>query len=267
MDNDGVNLIEKAIRYAHKVTKEKESNQASLFGSENDNTISKPKVGHIEPYGNIEKLNIEKEMVGLYISGHPLDQFNFEMKHFTNTTLGKLKDLNKLGNGELRLAGIITNVKHRITKNKKPFGQMTLEDYNDSHQFFLFSDNYLKFKAFLEEGWFIYVKGQVTKRWKSEEPEFRITHIEYLGDIWEKLTKGIQLNLKTDNIDTLLIDSLETIIQKHPGKGIFKINLKGQHDAEDFDLEMVSRKINVDPTPALIKELNSIQILNYNILT
>ncbi len=267
-DDDGSSLIEKAIRYANKVAQEAESNQASLFGGpEGGGDVIKPRAGHLEPYGDIEKLNIEKEMVGLYISGHPLDQYAFEMKFFTNTGLNDLKDLDRLRGREVKLAGVVSSVQHRMTKTGKPFAQMTLEDYNDSHQFFLFSDTYLKFKSFLETGWFLYISGNIGNRWNSEELEFKINNIEYLGDIREKLTKGLELNVHLDSVNDVLVNELEELVTKYPGKGIFKINVAGQFEERNIMLEMMSRTNSLSLTDALIKEIESIDGVVYKVLT
>lgn len=267
-DVDGQSLIEKAIRYANKMAQEAASNQVSLFGSSGDtSTAFKPNVGHIEPYGEIEKLNIEKEMVGLYISGHPLDQYAFEIKFFTNTQISDLKDLEKLRGRDIKMGGVVSSVQHRMTKTGKPFAQMTLEDYNDSHQFFLFSDVYLKFKTFLETGWFLYISGNIGSRWHSEELEFKITNIEYLGDIREKFTKGLELRVHLDHVNDLLVTELEGIVAKYPGNGAFRLNVGGRFEERNINLEMISRKNSVSPTNELIKEIEAMEQVSYKILT
>ena len=267
-DDDGSSLIEKSIRYANKMAQEAESNQASLFGaSTGTEAVIKPRAGHIEPYGDIEKLNIEKEMVGLYITGHPLDQYSFEMKFFTNTGISDLKDLERLRGREIKMGGVVSSVQHRMTKTGKPFGQMTLEDYNDSHQFFLFSDTYLKFKTFLETGWFLYISGNIGNRWNSEELEFKINNIEHLGDIRQKLTKGIELNVRMDDVNDVLVGELENLISKHPGSAAFHLNVAGKFENRDITLEMISRKKSVELTDDLIKELETMDELRYKVLT
>ena len=266
-DDDGSSLIEKSIRYANKLALEAQSQQASLFGgSANGDDVIKPRAGHMEPYGDIEKLNIEKELVGLYITGHPLDQYAFEMRFFTNSHLGALKELSAIKGREIRLAGVVSSVQHRMTKTGKPFAQLTLEDYNDSHQFFLFQDTYLKFKSFLETGWFLFIKGVVGNRWKSEELEFKINSIEYLGDIREKLVKGLELKVKTEDVDAAFIDSLEQIMTKHPGNGVLKINVAGQYENREITLDMISRKQTVDPSDELVKELEALDQVDYRVL-
>ena len=116
-----MSLIEKSIRYASKIKQEKESAQASLFGGASGEAIPRPNVPDVEPYGEFEKLNIEKEVVGLYISGHPLDNFKFELDTFCNTPLNDLENVEALQGKEVRVAGIVSAFAHRTTKKGKPF--------------------------------------------------------------------------------------------------------------------------------------------------
>ena len=267
-DDEGQSLIEKSIKYANKMAQEAASNQVSLFGGSGDATTTfKPRVGHIEPYGEIEKLNIEKEMVGLYITGHPLDQYAFEMKFFTNTEISDLKDLEQLRGREIKMGGVVSSVQHRMTKTGKPFASMTLEDYNDSHQFFLFSDTYLNFKTYLETGWFLYITGNIGNRWNTEELEFKIKNIEYLGDIREKLTKGLELRVHLNDITDVLVNDLEGIVAKYPGNGAFRLHVGGKFEERNITLEMISRKNSVSPTNELIKEIEAIEEVSYKVLT
>ncbi len=254
-DEDGQSLIEKSIRYANKLQQEESSSQASLFGGEGGGAVSKPKVSRIEPYGEIEKLNIEKEIVGLYISGHPLDQYRFEMENLCSAKIGDLKELDKLRGRELRMGGIVSDVQHRLTKKGKPFGQLTLEDYNDNHSFFLFGENYLNFKTYLEKGWFLYITGSVVNRWNSDELEFKIQTMEYLGDIREKLTKGLELQTQIQYVNESMVAELERLTDKYPGKSLLRLSVMSQFEDRPINLEMMSRKLTISPSDELMKEL------------
>ena len=145
-DENGTSLIEKAIKYGNKFQAEKNASQQSLFGGSSGESLPLPKIEQCEPFTNIEKLKIEKDVVGFYISGHPLDQYKFELKHFCNTHLGEFSDLSNLKGKEIRIGGIVSGFAHRITKKGKPFGILTIEDYESTYSFYLFSDDYLKFK-------------------------------------------------------------------------------------------------------------------------
>jgi len=265
-DEEGHSLIEKAIRHANKIQQEEASHQVSLFGGNHVMSIVKPRAGKIEPYGEIEKLNIEREMVGLYISGHPLDQFQFEMKYLTNGKLNNLKDLNEIRGKELRLGGIVSAVQHRITKKGNPFGQFTLEDYTDNYSFTLFSESYTKFKPFLETGWFLYICGSVQNRWQSEELEFKIHNIEILGDMREKLTKGIELHLKLEDLDEIIVEELTKISGKYPGKSVMKLNVYSHFENRPLHLEMLSRKIMVEANYEMVKELESLESIQVHVI-
>jgi len=267
-DEEGASLIEKAIRYANKLQQEEDSAQASLFGGGSEsNVVMRPRIGKIEPYGEIEKLNIEQEMVGLYISGHPLDQYKFEMKYFTNTKLSDLVDLEKLQGKEIKLGGMITEVAHLTTKKGKPYGRFKITGYSDSHEFFLFSPSYLDFKAYLEKGWFIYMTGIVQNRWSGTDLEFKITSMEPLSDIRERMAKGIELQMRLSDVSPALIGELERYGQKYPGNNVFKLNIMGAFEERMINLEMMSRKISVDINDDLIKELDRLEDISYRVLT
>ena len=116
-------LIENSIIYSNKIQKEKESRQTSLFGGSNGSQIMQPSVPEIEPFSEIEKLKIEKDILGLYISGHPLDKYSFEIENLCNVNFKDIKENNNLkGKSVLYAAGIVTNVEHKISKNGKPYG-------------------------------------------------------------------------------------------------------------------------------------------------
>jgi DNA polymerase-3 subunit alpha len=250
-------LIENVIRYANKMQLEAESAQASLFGGSSGVEIPKPKVTPIEPFGEIEKLNIEKEVVGLYISGHPLDKFEFEISNFCNTTLNELNNLEKLQNKEVRLAGIVSDFAHRTTKGGKPFGTITLEDYNGNFTFFLFGDDYLKFKEFMMKGWFLFVQGVVAaQKWGNNRLEFKIRKLEILNDLRDKRTKGIELVLNSQDLSPNMIDQIMVLCQDH--KGNCQVEVRVRDESEDIQVGLISRKFKVDPTNELISSLKKI---------
>ena len=265
-DMEGNSLIERAISYANKVQEEALSAQGSLFGGRENKGLSKPKAGEVAPYGEIEKLNIEKDLVGLYISGHPLDEYKFEMRFLTKGKISDLKDLTLVNGHIFKIGGIISQVQHRMTKKGSPFGQFTFEDYSDSHTFFLFSDTYLKFKSFLEVGWFLSLSGSVQNRWKSEELEFKISNMEYLGDIREKAIKGLEIQVNLQDINDNLIDELQKLGEEFPGNCMIKLNIYNRYEDRMINVEMLSRSVTIDPNYAIIKKIESMVDLSYKVL-
>ncbi len=250
-------LIEKVIKYANKMQLEAESAQASLFGGDTGMDTPRPKIVPIEPFGEIEKLNIEREVVGLYISGHPLDKFKLEITSFCNTELNALNDLTAMQNREIRLAGIVSAFAHRTTKSGKPFGTLTLEDYNGNFTFFLFGDDYLKFKEYMMQGWFLYLVGNVVQqKWGNNRLEFKIRTMDLLNDLRNKKTEGVELMVNLTDLNKDVVGQIEDICATHKGQCALRVNLVDA--AEDIQVELMSRRYKVDPSDELLNKMKKI---------
>ena len=263
-----VSLIEKASRYAQKIQQEEDSAQVNLFGGNSGTAeIPLPSVASMEPFSQIQQLNIEKEVVGLFISGHPLDQYQLEIDSFTNATLTALNDLEALkGKNELRMAGSVASFAHRTTKNGKPFGTLTVEDYHGVFTFFLFGEDYVKFKQYFMTGWFVFISGAVIqKKWSTEnELEFKINSITLLSEVRGRMIKGLKVNINLDDLTLDLMEKLEIITAKY--KGDAKLYIEVLDKQENISIELFSKKIKVDPSAELIKELKLLPEVAYKIM-
>jgi DNA polymerase III subunit alpha len=247
-------LLERAIRYATKTQQEEASSQVSLFGGSSTVVMPKPKIESVEPYSEIEKLNLEKEVVGIYISGHPLDNFKFELESFSNLTCQQLNDIETLLGREAKVGGIITAVEHRTTKTGKPFGKFTLEDYSGNYIFTLFSEDYLKFKNYMNTGWFVLVEGAVIKNtWGQQNIELKIRNIELLNEIGVKRCKGVQVRLNSVDVNNTLIASIESVCSTFSGTTPFFLKIKDEQ--ENISLELLSRKYRINPINDMVKEM------------
>ena len=241
-----VNLLEKAIKYAAKTQQDEQSAQVSLFGGSSGVVMPKPKIDYVEPFTEIEKLNLEKEVVGIYISGHPLDNFKFEMNGFCKTACSELVDLDSMLGREIKLGGIVSGVEHRTTKTGKPFGKFTLEDYTGNYTFTLFGEDYLKFKNFMNIGWFLFVEGAVIKNtWGQQNVEVKIRNIDLLNELGVKRSKGIQLRINSVDLTEEMIATIEDVCQSFAGNT--PLFLKIKDEKESISLELLSRKFRVNP--------------------
>ena len=247
-------LVEKAIKFAAKTQQEEQSAQASLFGGSSGTAMPQPKVDYIEPFTEIEKLNLEKEVVGIYISGHPLDNFRFEMDNFCKSTCSELNELETMLGRETKLGGIVSGVEHRTTKTGKPFGKFTLEDYSGNYTFTLFGEDYLKFKNFMNIGWFLFVEGAgVRNTWGQQNLEFKIRNIDLLNELGIKRSKGVQLRINANDITKEMIGRIEDVCQEYTGNT--PLYLKIQDAGENINLELLSRKFRVSPVNEMVKQM------------
>jgi DNA polymerase-3 subunit alpha len=194
-EGDGISFLEKAVRYGNKFQENENSSQVSLFGEASDVQIPEPVVPPCEDWNTMEKLAKEKEVVGIYISGHPLDDFKYEIKYFCNAKLEALKNLEANVNKNLSFGGIITQVQHRVTKNGKGWATFVLEGYDESFEFRIFNEEYLKFKHFLIQNNFTYLKLLVKEGWpdketgKKTDPRIQFTSFQYLQDVLPSFAK------------------------------------------------------------------------------
>ncbi|HMG90677.1 MAG TPA: DNA polymerase III subunit alpha [Chryseolinea sp.] len=247
-------LVEKAIKYATKTQQEEQSAQASLFGGSSGAVMPQPKVDYVEPFTEIEKLNLEKEVVGIYISGHPLDNFRFEMDNFCKSSCSELNELEIMVGRETKLGGIVSGVEHRTTKTGKPFGKFTLEDYSGNYTFTLFGEDYLKFKNFMNIGWFLFVEGAVVRNtWGQQNLEFKIRSIDLLNELGIKRSKGVQLRIKATDITKEMIGRIEDVCQEYTGNT--PLYLKIQDAGENINLELLSRKFRISPVNEMVKQM------------
>jgi DNA polymerase-3 subunit alpha len=260
-NNKTGNFIEKLIQYAQQINKEKANAQQSLFCNSEITYISKPEPENCEPYSKIEQLLIEKETIGFYISGHPLEKFELEIKHLCNATS---KNILTFKNKEVNIAGMVTNVQIKKTKTGQEFGIFTIEDYEGSITMSLFQENFLKFKHLLYNGSFLYMTAQIVERYgKSELWEPRPSKIEPLENIIDKLVKSIELNLQASEINQQSIKHLEETIIKNKGKCELIINLIDQD--EEIVVNTFSRKHKIRPSLEFIKSLIKIDNLGYQL--
>lgn len=251
---DGSIFIEKLTRYANKYHEDKAAMQNSLFGNMGGDSgfeYAKPKPPVVDEWGDIEKLKFEKEVVGFYISGHPLDQFSLEMKKCT--PLDQIFETHNQGR-DMAIGGVISNVQIRQSKNGNPFAIFKLEDYNSSTEMMLFGNDYINFAKYLEVGRFLYIKGKTQSRWgRQDEFEFKPVSMELLSDVRQKLFKEIKLTLPLHLVNAKIVQDIDEAMGKYPGTFDFKLSV---FDAqEQLDIMMLSRKAKVSIDNALYKEL------------
>ncbi|MCH4551778.1 DNA polymerase III subunit alpha [Aestuariibaculum lutulentum] len=260
-EGDGITFLEKAIKYGSKHQENENSAQVSLFGEASEVQIEEPQVPPCEEWGTMEKLAKEREVVGIYISGHPLDDFRIEMKTFCNANLSFFNTLEPYVNRELVFGGVVTDVQHRVSKQGKGWAMFTVEDYTDSYEFRIFGEEYLKFRHFLMHNNFVFVKTFVREGWvnkdtgKKSEPRLQFNNFQLLHDVMESYAKKLSIQLEIGDLKESTILRLKELIDMHPGNQ--SLNFVVYDNKEQIKLHMPSRRQKVKVCQELISELES----------
>ncbi len=255
-------FLERLVKYAARYQENKNSAQVSLFGEASEVQIPEPEVPPCEEWGTMEKLAKEKEVVGIYISGHPLDDFKTEMKYFCNAEVAYFNsDMEKMVNREFTFGGVVTDIQHRVSKNGKGWAAFTVEDYGESHEFRMFGEEYLRFRHFLIPNAFIYMKVFVREGWvnretgKKGDPRLQFSHVMLLQDVMDSYAKKLTIQLNIDELEEAKIDSLRDLFKQH--KGDHHLNFVIYEMAEELKLHMPSRKQKVKISQELLQELEA----------
>ncbi|WP_281637073.1 DNA polymerase III subunit alpha [Flavobacterium marginilacus] len=244
-DGDGITFYEKAMRYGSKYQENENSSQVSLFGESSDVQIAEPVVPPCEDWSTMEKLAKEKDVVGIYISGHPLDDYKFEMKYFCNAKLEALKNMEQYVGKNLTFGGIITNVQHRVAKNGKGWGTFVLEGYDESYEFKIFGEEYLKFRHFFIQNNFTFMKVLIKEGWvnqetgKKAEPRMQFVLVQYLQDVLSTFAKKLILLLNIKDIEAEFVHKLNHLFQEYKGDNTVAFEI--------MELEKIKRVVETTP--------------------
>jgi DNA polymerase-3 subunit alpha len=263
-EGSDLTFLEKAIKYGSRYQENENSAQVSLFGEASDVQIPEPEVPPCEEWGTMEKLAREREVVGIYISGHPLDDFKIEMNTFCNAEVSLFNDLETYVNRELTFGGVVTDVQHRVSKQGKGWALFTIEDYVESHEFRIFGEEYLKFRHFLMISNFVYVKAFVREGWvnrdtgKKSDPRIQFNSFQLLHDVMGVYAKKLSIQLNIEDLNENKIKNIKELLHMHEGSNI--LNFLIYDTREKLKLNMSSRKQKVKISQELLNELKDLDL-------
>ncbi|MDB5209723.1 MAG: dnaE, partial [Sediminibacterium sp.] len=230
-DTDRTTGLEKIISYG-------QANQTAvgsvntLFGDLSDAMkVQMPKIPNCEPWTLTELLDHEKDVTGMFMSGHPLDHFKFELKYYGITRINdfnEIKDTIHLqpGNKSLRVAGLIIDVQHRVTKTGKNFGSFFIEDFTGKTEFLLWSEDYIKFQNYLEKGQNVLLNGFFRPRYnRPNEFDFKINTMSLLETVKQNLTRSIEINIHPASVTPDFVNFVDKNVRSFPGKSSLRFNI------------------------------------------
>ena len=261
----GETFIETLIRYGQLYQNEMAQARNSLFGGDNAVEIATPPIIKGEQWSDIERLNKEREYVGIYLSAHPLDEYRIVLDNLCNTKCAELNDLSTLSDREdIIFGGIVTSNQQKYTKNGKPCGFVNIEDYNGTGQLAFFGEDWGKWNGMLIVGSSVYITAKCVPRFRdSNLYDLKVQNIEYLPTVKERSIDRFTINITTDDLDSLVVEELNQIIREHPGTTKLFFQL---HDRKgNNNVLLKSRTHEIDVRQDLIKFIENHDFLDYNI--
>ncbi|GAC1587462.1 MAG: DNA polymerase III subunit alpha [Ginsengibacter sp.] len=228
---ENINGLEKIIRFGNQFQAQIQGSSNTLFGDLQMAEITPPKLPECEPWPLIKLLDYEKEVIGIFISGHPLDNYKFEMTYYGLTPVAEFNEfkeaigLHPNAGRTFRLAGLVASANHRISKNGNKFGNFTIEDYSGKMELTLWSEDYIKFNNYLEAGMVVYLSGAFRQRYNNSEYEFKVTNILLLESMVKSQTKKLQVEMHPKFLSDDIIQFMEGNIKKYPGRSTLKFCL------------------------------------------
>ncbi len=257
-DQNNRSFLDNAIRFGGNFQGEQDSGQVTIFDQPDMIQTPEPTIPSAEEWSSMVKLNREKEVVGIFISGHPLDDYKLEIDSFCTGNVSMLKDPETYKGKDIVLAAIVTDAEQRLTKKGDKFGSMVIEDYHDSYKLFLFGESFLRFQIFLTPGIFVAIKGRIEPNRFRNQLEFSIHSIELLDQFRDKRAKNLHLKLTVSTLTNPLINELNSLFLANEGS--CNVQFTVYDPVEKLDVLMNAKNIKVNPTIQLTRELERMQI-------
>jgi DNA polymerase-3 subunit alpha len=283
--NDKMNGIEKLIKYANDFQNNESSSQSSLFGGSIADLILEPSLPIAPEWSLIDRLKYEKDAIGIFLSGHPLDNYKFELTNYCMQCVRHLSIINKIRTGdtteevlaefemlknkELVVGGLVVLASQRMTKTGKPFGTFVFEDYDESCEIALFGDDFIKFKQFLTEGYFLQIRGRVGERFRKEgDWEFKVTSMALLSELRDKLTKCITIQVPIEEINDDFISNINKLIsdnKTNTEQQNCQLNFAVYDREQGVQLDLPSKSLKINPNNDFLEQLTTLNIINYKL--
>ena len=258
-NQDGSTFVENLIKFGNKI-QEPSSGMSSVFGDAIEIEIKKPEAPPIEEYDILNFLHNEKELIGMYLSGHPLDNFKFILDYIKTTPLKSMENEEISANLEnVRLVGFITSKIEKMSKDGKPFAEITMIDYSGTYSFTVYTNEYIKFKNFLDKNYSIIINASFIKYKDNEKNTgkryFKISNIDLLSNIQKDYFREIILTISYNNINKYLINEIKSIIKNNEGNATLKINI--YKPEENTLISLISRLQNIQINEDMFSQLEN----------
>ncbi|MDR2138647.1 MAG: DNA polymerase III subunit alpha [Tannerella sp.] len=260
----GETFSEILLHYGHKYHSDQTSARHSLFDGFECIEITRPPIPTCAAWSDLERLNREKEYIGIYLSAHPLDEYRIILNYVCNACMADLGDLTALKGKELLLGGIVTGAKEAFSRNGKPYMILKLEDFSGSGEIPLFGNDFVEYGKYGKPGLYLLLKVSIQPRqWKESELEIKIKSVQLLQEVKEHLVKNIRITLPVSKLDSQIINELSLFIKNNPGKT--RLHFSITDGEQQVHLELTSRSLRLQVTQDLIDYINEKEHMEFTI--
>ncbi len=244
-------FIDMLIRYGNKYQLDKDTAANSLFGDDTMFDIAHPEIPKVEKWSDIERLSKEKELIGIYLSAHPLDEYAVALNHKFNLKMADIEDKEAYRNRDVELGGIVSATREGFTKNGKPYMIISIEDFSGSGDIPLFGDDYINYGKYGRQGLYIYIKGRVQgRRFNENQLELKIFSIQLLPDVKDRLIDKITIKLPLHEMNAQMVEELSVLTKGNPGNSLLYFEVM---DGErNMNVDLFARSVKVDVKNELI---------------
>ena len=249
-------FVEVLVRYGGKYQLDKAEAANSLFGGDNQVEIATPEIVPAPSWNDLERLNKERELVGIYLSAHPLDEFAVILNYVCNVHMMDLSNLTPLQDRDLIMGGVVTDIREGQTKKGNPYGIAKVEDYTGAFEFAFFGNDWIEKKNFFVPGMFLYMKGKCQpKQWKKDEYEVKVNTIELLPEVKDLVVERLTVETSLATIDDEMIEELAALVKEHPGN--VELCFRVLDEENQYVVNLLSKSVKVSVDKAIMSYLDS----------
>jgi len=262
----GEPFLETLIRYGNKVQIDKATITNSLFGGDNEVCVAKPEPPRVPVWPDLVRLSKEKELVGMYLSSHPLDGFSVVINYVCNTSMDDIKQGNLAPNKELTFGGIVTDVRQRTSKKNEQFAFVTIEDYSGSAEIPFWPKDFVEYGKYLRPSMFLFIKARYAPRsWKPSEFELKVNSISLLSEVMDTAIEKVNISIPLSIVEKAFVEELYDEVRKHPGKAQLTITVTDYDEEPPLRLDFFSRSYQIQPTKDFIQYLEEMETVSLKI--
>ncbi|MDD2328301.1 MAG: DNA polymerase III subunit alpha [bacterium] len=263
-NSKGEEFLETLIRYGNKYQQDKQEAMTSLFGDDSSFQIARPEIPQAARWSDLERLNKERELIGIYLSAHPLDDYEFILKYICNADSVRLQDLEALSGLDITFGGIITAVREGQTKRGSPYTIFRIEDYVGSYEMALFSEDSVNFGRYARIGFSVYIEAKIQpKRYRENELEVKITSINLLSEVKDKLVSKLTLRIPLSRLDDTTVTELSALMKNNSGNSLLYFQIIGEE--RHMNIQLFSRPARIRVDKHLVDTLRDELNIDFNI--